>query len=115
MVLGLLIGSYFAYGTYSTGSRAGTIIKLSKKGVLFKTWEGELNMTMFVGDMSAAAAIANLWKFSVHRSDTAVVRILNDAMLSGQRVKLDYDEHYIRLPWNGETTYFVTKVELLHK
>jgi len=113
--LGALVMAYFLFANYSSGSRAGTIIKLSKKGVVFKTWEGELNMAMYVGDLSAASAVSHLWEFSVHRSDTAVIRRINDAMLSGQRVRLDYEEKYVAFPWYGDTKYYVTSVEVLDK
>ena len=46
LVLALIIAGYFTfiyYASYSEGYRAGELIKFSKKGLLFKTWEGELS------------------------------------------------------------------------
>jgi hypothetical protein len=36
--------SMMTFGVYSEGVRAGTLDKFSKKGVVFKTWEGELRI-----------------------------------------------------------------------
>ena len=45
-VLAAAVGSFFTFVPFSEGMRAGQVIKLSKKGVIFKTHEGELNLMM---------------------------------------------------------------------
>jgi hypothetical protein len=111
-VLGVL--AYFAFGSYSDGAQAGTLVKLGKKGVLFKTYEGELNTYMFVSDDAAAsAAITTLFAFSVRDSEEDALRIMQEALLSGKRVKLYYREKYFKALWNGDTRYFVYKAEML--
>ena len=104
------IGAYLIFGTYSIGDRAGTIIKLSQKGWIFKTYEGELNQGMIVSN-NAAANNTQMWDFSVPASDEQVVKALDDAMLSGKRVKLHYHEKFFRFFWAGDTKYFVDRVE----
>src|SRR5688572_18438970 len=87
--------------SYSTGSRTGYVQKLSLKGWLCKTWEGELQMSNVPG----SAPI--LFQFSV-RSDSIARAIEN---LSGKQVALTYEQH-IGVPSDcfGETEYFVTSV-----
>jgi hypothetical protein len=120
LVLVLLIigavGAYFVFGSYSEGFRAGTVIKLSKKGVAFKTYEGQLNLGLVLSEGDAgitATEISNIWEFSVLASDTTVLRKLEEVMLNGYRAKLHYAEKYMKLPWRGETRYLVNEVESL--
>lgn len=103
-----LVMSYFIFTPYSEGMRAGTLVKLSKKGYLFKTWEGELSQTMYVGDQSAASSTSKLWEFSVDNSNQELIKTLNEALLSGHRIKLNYEEKYIVFSWQGDTKYFIT-------
>ena len=95
--------AYFAfvyYATYSEGVRAGELIKVSNKGVVFKTWEGE---------MSQGISGAQIFSFSVLDSDQKVISDLKT--LQGQYVKVTYIERYKTFPWWGESNYFVTHVE----
>ncbi|HWZ22041.1 MAG TPA: hypothetical protein VNW06_05270 [Cytophagaceae bacterium] len=113
IAVGLGILSYFVFGTYSEGDSAGTLMKLSKKGVIFKTWEGDLNKYMYVGDQSAASASANLFTFSVMDNEKEVIATMEKAMLNGHRIKLSYKEKYYAFPWNGDTKYFIYKAEIV--
>lgn len=89
--------AYFA--TYSQGMRAGELIKISSKGMLFKSCEGE---------MSQGIAGAQIFSFSVLDSDQKVIDDLKS--LQGQYVKVTYIERYATLPWWGDSKYFVTSV-----
>ena len=102
---------FVMYANYSSGVRAGVPVKFSRKGVLFKTYEGELN----VGGLTntAEGAIPTSWKFSVRRSAEEVHAELERAMTEHRRVKLFYDEKFVQLFWRGDTKYFVSQVELL--
>jgi hypothetical protein len=105
--LGLLAGAYFWAAlswNYSTGERAGWVQKLSKKGWVCKTWEGEMAMVSMPG------AIPEKFVFTV-RSD-AVAGEINRVM--GRRVTLHYEEK-VGLPTTcfGETRHFVTKVTVV--
>jgi len=86
--------------SYSEGERAGYLQKLSRKGWLCKTWEGEILLSSMPG------AIPERFAFTVR--DENVVRQLQAAM--GQRVQLTYEQH-IGVPTScfGETEYFVDK------
>jgi hypothetical protein len=86
---------------YSTGQRTGYVQKLSHKGVLCKTYEGELAMTPIPG------VAPQIFRFSVR--DPKVAQAIDAA--SGSEVVLDYEQH-IGVPTDcfGETEYFVTSV-----
>jgi hypothetical protein len=109
VVLILLVGGYYIFGSYSEGSRAGTIVKLSRRGVLIKTYEGQLNLGGISGETGSPAS--SLWDFSVSSGQDDVIRQLEEASLNGKRVKLYYKEKFFQLSWRGDTKYFVYKVE----
>jgi hypothetical protein len=87
--------------SFSEGERAGYIQKLSSKGWLCKTWEGEIAMVTMPG------AIPEKFVFTV-RDDALAARI---NALSGKRVVLSYQQHkFVPTSCFGETEYFVTEV-----
>ena len=87
--------------SYSKGERAGFLQKVSDKGWICKTWEGELSLVALPG------AAPEKFLFTVR--DDAVAKLVNDA--AGKRVTLTYEQHK-GLPTScfGETDYFVTGV-----
>jgi hypothetical protein len=88
--------------TYSSGERAGFLQKISKRGWLCKSWEGDLQLTAIPG------AAPEIFQFTT-RSDS-VAGELNK--VAGQRVVLTYEQHK-GLPGScfGDTEYFVTGVK----
>lgn len=98
----VLIGYFcFIYFVpYSEGVRSGELIKFSKKGVLFKTWEGEL---------SQGVSEDLRFEFSVKSNQKKVIEDLQT--YQGAYVKLTYFERYRTFFWLGDTKYYVTKVE----
>ncbi|MDJ1505551.1 hypothetical protein [Xanthocytophaga agilis] len=109
VLIGVILLAYFLFGSNSDGTRAGTIVKLSHKGVVFKTMEGQLNLGGLTYDSGSPAS--SLWDFSVDEDDKEVIDALKEANLNGHRVMLYYKEKFYKLPWRGETKYFVYKVE----
>ncbi|MFN4082752.1 MAG: 6-phosphogluconate dehydrogenase [Bacteroidia bacterium] len=110
LILVFVIFMLFAYyGSYSTGVRAGKVIKVSKRGFIFKTWEGQLDIESFGAIKNSNNQFTQTFDFSVLNDETA--KELEKAALSGKRVNLHYTEKYIKLPWRGETKYFVDEVE----
>ncbi|RSK39336.1 MULTISPECIES: 6-phosphogluconate dehydrogenase [Mangrovimonas] len=96
--LGYLSFLYFA--SYSEGVRAGRLVKFSHKGVIIKTWEGEI---------SQGVSDAQVFTFSVEDKEKQVIEDLTN--LQGKLVKLHYFERFGKLFWLGDTKYFITKVE----
>jgi hypothetical protein len=107
-VLGLLLSFLATKVPYSEGERAGVVSKFSRKGFVFKTDEGELN----VGAQGQVGNMANnLWAFTVDSDDPAISQKLSDAMLTGRRLRLHYEQRYLKFFWMGDTEYFVTSVD----
>jgi hypothetical protein len=100
------------WGVYDEGVRAGTVLRISKKGMIFKTYEGQLNLQTF-GALKGASPIMESFDFSVSPTDQKVVEALQAVALSGERVNLHYVKRYATFPWRGDTKYFITKVERL--
>lgn len=92
-------GCFIYFATYSEGIRAGELVKFSSKGVIIKTWEGEI---------SQGVSEAQLFEFSVQDGEKEVIQALNE--LQGKYVKLHYFERYKTIFWLGDTKYFITKV-----
>jgi len=105
IVLVAVIGSLFLVKyNYSEGERAGNVMKLSKKGVVFKTYEGMLDLGGLQGGDNDGAATTT-WEFSV--KDDEVVEKIFDLMHHGDRAVLLYNEKIVSFPWWGKTKYFV--------
>lgn len=90
--------------SYSSGERAGQLQKISRKGWICKTWEGEIAMPTQPG------VPPQIFAFSVR--DEAVAQQLTKA--AGQRVSLSYDQHKgVPTACFGESEYYVTRVQAL--
>ncbi|MBS0387956.1 MAG: hypothetical protein JSR15_05695 [Proteobacteria bacterium] len=88
--------------SYSDGERVGILQKVSRKGWVCKTVEGELAQYVVSGVMP------QIWEFTVR--DATIARRLNAAL--GQRVRLHYTEHRgVPSGCFGDTRYFVDHVE----
>ena len=95
--------SYFAfvyYVPYSEGTRSGELIKFSRKGVIFKTWEGEI---------SQGISGAQIFQFSVLDKDQEVIKKLREN--EGNYVKLTYVERYATFVFWGDSKYFIQGVK----
>lgn len=97
------------YANISEGSRSGVIVKISKRGAIFKTYEGQMDLGSF-GAVKADNQFSQTFEFSVEKDDDEVYKTLEEASLSGERVQIRYKEKYATLPWRAETTYFVYEV-----
>ena len=86
---------------YSSGERAGYLQKISKRGWVCKTWEGDLQLTAQPG------VAPEMFAFST-RSDSIAAELNK---LAGQRVVLNYEQHK-GIPGTcfGDTEYFVVGV-----
>ena len=88
--------------SYSSGERAGFLQKVSHKGWICKTWEGELSLVAMPG------AAPEKFLFTVR--DEAIAQKVSAA--AGKRVTLNYEQHK-GLPSScfGDTDYFVVDVK----
>jgi uncharacterized protein YxeA len=113
VIVALVVVTFFILNAanFSSGYRAGVPIKVSHKGILFKTWEGQLNIGGLTN--SGQGAIPTTWAFSIESDKEQVREDIEDAIKRGKRVKLNYEEKYIKFFWKGDTKYFVNDVEVL--
>jgi len=108
LVVFVLLFAAYTWGvlnwSYSVGERAGYVQKLSKKGWICKTWEGELALVTMPG------TVAEKFFFSVRNDATADQ--INRSI--GRRVSLDYEEHVgVPLSCFGDTGHYITGVKVI--
>ena len=99
----LVFGIYYAvvyYTNFSEGTRSGELIKFSKKGLIFKTYEGEI---------SQGISGAQIFKFSVEGKEKEVISKLDQ--YQGKYVKVSYKERFGTFAWLGDTKYYITEVK----
>ncbi len=90
--------------SYADGERAGFVQKLSNKGWVCKTWEGELALA------NGPNVMPEIFKFTVR--DDKVAASINNSL--GKQVKLSYEQHKgVPTECFGETEYFVTAIDVL--
>jgi len=104
LAIALLATAYYSflyYVPYSEGTRSGELIKFSNKGVLVKTWAGEI---------SQGISGAQIFPFSVMDGEKEVIQKLKD--YQGKYVKLTYEERFGSFFFWGDTKYFITDISL---
>lgn len=91
--------------TYSDGHRTGWVQKLSRKGWICKTWEGELAVTP-----SVPGTVPQIFAFTVR--DDSIAQAINAT--AGKMVQVHYEEH-VGVPSScfGESRYFVTSIRVV--
>lgn len=107
LLVGILGGGvYYFVRTYtlSDGNRSGVLFKISRKGILFKTYEGQLHL-----GGSIQMTEQSVWNFSAQ--DARVYEKLQQ--VEGKNVTLHYREVVNAFPWQGETNYLVDDVQLV--
>ncbi|MBP7272594.1 MAG: hypothetical protein KA974_02060 [Saprospiraceae bacterium] len=110
LLLTVAVVGFFVFADYSDGCRVGNVLKISRKGVVFKTFEGQLDLGVYQGTTPKYGNVVNtVWDFSV--TDPAVVAAIEKSVDEGRRVKLCYKEKYYQFDWIGDTKYIVYKVE----
>jgi hypothetical protein len=118
VLLGVLFLAFMMFGSYGEGYRAGALTKIAKKGVIFKTNEGEMYTATVInssgepGDADGSGVINNIWYFSIEKDDT-LLQTLESALLNGHRVKLHYHQKFWKLFWVGDSKYVVDGVEVI--
>jgi hypothetical protein len=116
LVLAVIMTVFFLclayWGIYDEGVRAGTVLRISKKGIMFKTYEGQLNVETF-GALKGSHPIMEAFDFSVSATEEHVIKDLQAVALTGERVNLHYISRYAIFPWRGDTKYFIIAVERL--
>lgn len=97
---------YWKYSfTFSEGYRAGLLQKFSRKGTIFKTYEGEMILSSI--QSNAGVAIASE-KFLFSVTDPVLAAQLE--RMQGDNIVVHYLEKNAILSWRGESRYIVDSV-----
>jgi hypothetical protein len=91
---------------YSEGVRVGRVVKVSERGVIWKTFEVSLGVTQ-------SGAYIEKWDFSVDSADAGgeqLKQALLAAARSGQLVEVKYSQRIGALPWRSKTSYLAEEV-----
>lgn len=110
LAIGLLVMLFMYFGVFERGVMAGKVLRIAEKGVIFKTYEGQLSREAF-GSLKGASPLAETYDFSVENSQAEVLKDLQAVALSGERVNLHFVKRYMKFPWRGDTRVFITRVE----
>ncbi|MBK9459319.1 MAG: hypothetical protein KA783_05330 [Chitinophagales bacterium] len=107
-VIGLGLFFWISSWTYSEGNRAGYLVKISEKGYVFKTYEGQLSL----GPLGSFNAMnpTNVWAFSAGSNAYKELQ-----QYEGKYVTLHYREILRNFPWQGDTKYIVDDVDLVNQ
>lgn len=95
------------YFTYSDGYRYGLLQKFSRRGSLFKTYEGEMILSSVKGNNNVALASEKFY-FSV--TDGALAQQLGN--LQGRGVTVHYKQKNAPAFWRGDSEYIVDSVKI---
>jgi len=116
LIFGLIIFTFIAmffsgfvptFGDYSDGERSGILQKFSHKGMIFKTYEGELAMEG-IKIQSEDSKNGSVFEFSV--IDENIASQL-DSLVS-KRVTLVYEQKLHVSSHDGSTDYIIKSVTL---
>ncbi len=101
---------YFICGlSYSDGTRSGILTKVSKKGYIFKTYEGELNIGG-INQGDGTIMPNTVFKFSVY--DEKTYKKLDS--LQGRKIVVTYNQVIKNFFWQGESDYFIHDVRTMN-
>jgi hypothetical protein len=111
LILVLIIGSIFIYWkyfyTYSDGYRAGLLQKFSHKGMIFKTYEGEMVLSSVSSSRDITLASEKFFFSLINKS---LIRQLDT--LQGDMVIVHYKQKNSTAFWRGDSQYLVDSVKV---
>jgi hypothetical protein len=106
VIIGLI--GYFKYEfTFSKGYRAGLLQKISERGLIFKTFEGEMVLSSVQSNSNVAIA-SEKFQFSV--ANETVAKSMEQ--IQGRHVVVHYMEKKGALPWRGDSRYIVDSIRV---
>ena len=106
VITGAVIYLRYFY-TYSEGYRAGLLQKFSKKGFIFKTYEGEMILSSISSTNNVAIASE---KFNFSVINKAIVPKLDT--IQGEIVIVHYIQKKGSAFWRGDSPYLVDSVRV---
>jgi hypothetical protein len=106
ILLGILIYWKYFY-TYSEGYRAGLLQKFSNRGIIFKTYEGEMILSS-VSTTKDIAIASEKFQFSV--INKSLTRQFD--VLQGKTIIVHYKQKNKPVFWRGDSPYLVDSVKV---
>lgn len=101
---------------YSNGEKVGNLIEFTRKGVIWDSWEGRLNLTQ-TGMNTSGEPFS--FSFDNDRNDQdSLIKLMQKAQVEGWKIKIRYHEVWglkNMFSNRGETDYFVDGVTVLDK
>ena len=102
---------------YSEGEKVGNLIEFTKKGIIWESWEGRLNMTQ-TGMNTSGEPFS--FSFDNDRTDQdSLIKTMYQAQAEGWKIKIKYHETwgpFVNFWMNrGETDYFIDDVTVIDK
>lgn len=96
---------WFFYNTKSDGTRTVYLVKISHKGNIFKTYEGEALVS--IGANPQTSLVTEKFIYSI------TSKALYDSLTryEGQKMTLKYRQYRRSLPWRGDSEYIVVGFE----
>lgn len=104
---------------YSNGERIGVLTKFSKKGIIWKTYEGEMNLGGLreMNNQLGTTYVANLWEFSIDSDNPdkeKLAKQLFEALDKGSTIKVKYEDRGMVFGcWHSSTSYWIKSVEIV--
>jgi hypothetical protein len=105
IVLGAVFFAWHFYWVFGEGVKAGQLNNFTKKGYVFKTYEGKLIQAGFQGGQPGSVQ-SNEFRFSVVNESVASTLMSN----SGKQFELHYQEYMGALPWRGTSVFVVDSI-----
>lgn len=127
IVAGIALGGLVLFGgctaitnnwQCSEGQRVGMVNKISKKGLIWKTYEGQMALEGIASDGKSVGA--NVWDFAIDNYDSSekqssLVKQLQESMDSGDKVKIKYKEMVCTWPWRSGSGHLIQEIEPISK
>jgi hypothetical protein len=109
LVFGVIWFAWHFYWVFGEGVKAGQLNNFTKKGYIFKTYEGKLIQAGFQGGQPGSVQ-SNEFRFSVVNESVAA-RLMSN---SGKEFELHYKEYMGALPWRGTSVFLVDSIISMH-
>jgi hypothetical protein len=108
LVIHVILGFNGFLPNYSKGSRIGVVDKISNKGLINKSHEGEMKMIGMSAN-SQGQLVQNVFSFSVR--DSVIAKQIEDAAAKNKPIKVYYTEYKVKPSFYQDTEYNIVKVE----
>ena len=109
LFIALAVFTYWKdFATYSDGVQGGKMQKISRRGNIFKTWEGYILISAS-SDPNLSIITPKEWDFTV--TNDSLAHVIES--YAEKNVILRYHQKNGTLPWRGDTQYIIYDVTLV--